>query len=165
MSEMFHAGTKTALAHLNVADPLWPLDDPRMSGFTSEVERVNELARQSAGFLWQMDELERTDETIAFPEHFVVNISVWRSVEDLRQFTFRGDHALIMKSRRTWFHRPTAAMAVLWWISSNQMPSELEARRKLDHLRTHGPSVEAFDFRFALQDPEMNLAKSQNVNG
>ena len=162
---MVYAETKTALAHLNVADPLWPLDDPRMNGFTSEVERVNALASQSAGFLWQMDESERTDETVAFPEHFVVNISAWRSVEDLRRFTFRGDHAKIMKSWRKWFHRPTAAMTVLWWTSADKMPSELEARHKLDCLQTHGPSGEAFDFRFALQNPELNLVKSQNVNG
>jgi len=41
----------------------------------------------------------------------------------------------------------TEPIYVLWWIPEGHVPTVEEAKQKLDHLRTHGPTLEAFDFR------------------
>ena len=38
---------------------------------------------------------------------------------------------------------------VLWWVEEGHIPSVEEAVEKLEHLRVHGPSLDAFTFATA----------------
>ena len=42
------------LAQMNIARMLYPLDDPKMEGFTSQLETINALAERSPGFVWRL---------------------------------------------------------------------------------------------------------------
>jgi len=46
------------------------------------------------------------------------------------------------------------AHVVLWWVAKGHRPSIYEAIAKLDRLRSHGPSQEAFSFRQAYPEPD-----------
>ncbi len=136
------------LAQLNIARLLAPLDDPRLLGFVSELDRINGLGDSSPGFVWRL----QTDDGDAtalrpFPDpDIIVNLTVWESVDSLRAFAYQGDHLAVFRQRRQWFEERVEAMVVLWWIDEGHIPSVDEAKERLDFLRRHGPSPWAFTF-------------------
>ncbi|MFO1407926.1 MAG: DUF3291 domain-containing protein [Steroidobacteraceae bacterium] len=139
--------TRHHLAQLNIATMREPLDSPVMAGFVENLERINGLADAAPGFVWRLKDDEGDATAIRpFGEDKLVNLSVWESVEALREFAFRSAHAEIMRRRREWFERMEDAYAVLWWVPAGHVPTTEEAARRLDHLRRHGPTPEAFTF-------------------
>ena len=46
------------LAQLNIAQMRTPFEDPSMADFTANLERINALADQSAGFVWRLEDEE-----------------------------------------------------------------------------------------------------------
>ncbi|MEV8512908.1 DUF3291 domain-containing protein [Dactylosporangium sp. NPDC051484] len=77
----------------------------------------------------------------------MVNLSVWRSLEALREFTFRSGHLDILRRRREWFRPFGDAFAVVWWVPEGHVPTLGEAEERLDLLRREGPTPRAFTFR------------------
>lgn len=72
------------LAQLNIALMTAPIDSPVMPDFVVNLDRINELAERSPGYVWRL----QTDEGNAtalrpFGEEFLVNLSVWRDIESL----------------------------------------------------------------------------------
>jgi hypothetical protein len=41
--------------------------------------------------------------------YFLINMSVWRSIEALFEFVYRSAHTGFMARRREWFERPAEA--------------------------------------------------------
>jgi hypothetical protein len=41
----------------------------------------------------------------------------------------------------------------MWWIPAGHVPDVAEARERLDHLRTHGPTAFAFPFGAPFPSP------------
>jgi hypothetical protein len=137
------------LAQLNVARMTTPLTDPVMADFVANLEPINALAEGSPGFVWRF-QTDGGDATAVRPyddERIIINFSVWEDAASLREFVYRGDHAGVMKRRREWFARLQDLYLVLWWIPSGHRPSVQEAIARLEHLKQHGPSQEAFTFR------------------
>ena len=119
-----------------------------MADFVAWLEPINALADRSPGFVWRL-QTEEGNATSIRPfedERMMVNLSVWESVEDLEQFAYRSGHTEVFKRRREWFERIDAYMA-LWWLSVGQLPSVEEAKERLAHLATHGPTPYAFTFK------------------
>ena len=52
-----------------------------------------------------------------------------------------------MRRRREWFSALTEPHLVLWWIPQGEIPTVEQAVTRLDHLRAHGPTPEAFTFK------------------
>lgn len=92
-----------------------------------------------------------------------MNLSVWRSLEELSQFVYRSPHAAVMRQRREWFERMAEAFMALWWIPAGHLPSVEEARQRLDQLRAEGPSPAAFTFRQSFPAPDAAGAESDRV--
>ena len=137
------------LAQLNVARMIAPLTDPVMADFVANLEPVNALAERSPGFVWRL-QTEGGDATALRPyddDRIIVNLTVWENAASMREFVYRGDHAAIMKRRREWFERLADMYLVLWWVPAGHRPSVKEAIARLEHLKRHGPSQEAFTFR------------------
>ena len=42
------------LAQVNIAEMLAPIYDPIMEDFVNNLDRINELAEQSDGFVWRL---------------------------------------------------------------------------------------------------------------
>jgi hypothetical protein len=137
------------LAQLNVARFKAPIDRPSMAGFVEQLDPVNALADDSPGFVWRL----QTDEGNATAIHafdddlLLVNMSVWESIEALREFVYRSGHVEVMRRRREWAERMAEAYLCLWWIRAGAIPTLEEAKERLYHLREHGPSPAAFTFK------------------
>ena len=139
------------LAQLNIGVFRFPVDDPRMSGFTNRLNAINALADRSKGFVWRLvDENPELDAAVDLrlpgSQNAAVNLSVWKSVNHLFHFVYKTAHAKIMRDRLDYFEKPTEAYMVLWWIPDDHVPSLLEASEKLEYLKRHGPSPDAFTF-------------------
>ncbi|GAA3301126.1 DUF3291 domain-containing protein [Dactylosporangium vinaceum] len=137
------------LAQLNVGVPVGPRDDPRMAGFYADIDRINEMADGWPGFVWRLVDESGADATSLRPfgGDLMVNMSVWTSLEALREYTFRSGHLDVLRRRREWFVPLGEAHHVMWWVPEGHRPTLGEARERLDLLRSAGPTEKAFTFR------------------
>jgi hypothetical protein len=150
------------LAQLNIGIIRGPMDSPIMAEFAANLDRINALADLSPGFLWRL-QTEQGDATALRPfenENMLLNMSVWRDLESLSDFVYRSAHTEIMRRRREWFERMAEAFLVLWWVPRGHRPAIEEAIRKLELLRTHGPTSEAFHFGKAFPAPDATAARA-----
>jgi hypothetical protein len=138
------------LAQLNIALAREPLDAPLLRDFVAALDPVNAAADGSPGFIWrlQTEDGDATGIRGFGDDRMIVNLSVWESLDALREFAYgnRG-HLDVMRRRREWFTRMAEAYLVLWWVPAGHVPSVGEAEARLDLLRADGPSPEAFTFR------------------
>ena len=143
------AKTDWHLAQLNVGRIVAPTDSPVMADFMNALDRVNALAEASPGFVWRLKADNGNATTIlTTPDpYFIINMSVWRSIEELFEFVYRSARTAFMVRRRQWFERPSEAYQVLWWLPAGYRPSPQEALARLEHLREYGPSPYAFTFK------------------
>lgn len=147
------------LAQLNIAQMRSTKEDPVMADFNANLDRINALADAAPGFVWRMLG-DGSDEPGGRPfgPDILANMSVWRDMESLKDYAFRTAHADIMKRRHEWFQRMESAYMVLWWVPAGHIPTLAEARTRLEHLRQHGPTAEAFTFRAAFPPPGAEAA-------
>jgi hypothetical protein len=137
------------IAQLNVGRIVAPTDSPVLADFMAALDRINALAEASPGFVWRLQgDSGNATEILTTPDpYFLINMSVWRSIEELFEFVYRSAHTGFMVRRREWFERPVEAYQVLWWVPGGYRPSAQEALARLDHLRAHGASPYAFTFK------------------
>jgi hypothetical protein len=149
--------TAFQLAHLNVARLRAPLTDPSMAEFVAGLETMNALADSSPGFVWRLAEGPDGDATTVRPldPDVIVTMSVWDSVESLREFSYQSAHLDYLRRRRDWFLPPDfPASLVLWWVPAGHIPTVEEACERLDRVAA-GPCPEAFTFRRTFPAPEL----------
>jgi len=147
------------VAQVNIALPRAPLDSPQLSGFVQMLATVNALADGAPGFVWRL-QTEEGDATAirAFgDDRIIVNLSVWRSVQELADFVFASRHADVLRRRREWFEAMAERHLALWWIPAGTTPTVQDAERRLDLLRERGPSPEAFTLRERFPAPTAAL--------
>lgn len=139
------------LAQLNVAVPRGPMDSPVMAGFKAGLEPLNAIADASPGFVWRLVDEGGADATSLRPfgDDTMVNLSVWESVEALREYAYRVPaHLEALRRRREWFLPYRGGnMLVLWWIPAGSRPTLDEARARLALLDADGPGPDAFTLR------------------
>ncbi|MEZ9386751.1 DUF3291 domain-containing protein [Vibrio lentus] len=137
------------LAQLNIALAKYPLDAPEIKDFVDNLDLVNGIAESSEGFVWRLkDESGDATNIKAFDDpNMIVNMSVWDSVDSLKNFMFRTHHRDFMRRKNEWFHRLAEDTYVLWWVEDDHIPSLDEAIERLDHLREVGDTPYAFTFK------------------
>ena len=152
---MFH------LAQLNIARLLAPLDSEQLAGFVAALEPINAPADAAPGFVWRLQTEEGDATSVqAFDDPWMlVNMSVWESMEALREYVYRGPHAEIMRGRRQWFAKAMRPYMVLWWVPAGHTPTPAEAIERLDLLEANGPTSEAFTFRTWFPPPGEDAAQ------
>lgn len=156
------------IAQMNVGIVKGPMDSPIMAEFAANLDRINALADRSPGFVWRLQTAEGNATAIRpfADESLLVNMSVWRDLESLSEYAYRSAHAEILRRRREWFERMSEAYLVLWWIPAGHRPSVEEGVAKLEWLRAHGPTPEAFTFRRAFPPPDAAPThSSRSVDG
>lgn len=143
MTKEFH------LAQANIARMRAPLDDPLMEGFVARLEPLNALGDASPGFVWrlQTEDGDATALQVFDDELTLFNLTVWESIEALESYVYRSNHIGAVQKRAQWFERPSKSPLVLWWIEAGHLPTEAEAKERLEMLWENGPSPEAFTFR------------------
>lgn len=136
------------LAQINIARMKAPLDHPVMKGFVELLDRINALADDSPGFIWRL----QTEDGDAIPVRvfddplILVNLSLWKNVEALREYVYRSDHLIPFRQRRAWFDATPEPHMALWWVPTEHRPTAEEGRDRLDRLGRIGPTAQAFAF-------------------
>ena len=139
------------IAQVNIARMKAPLDSPVMASFVARLAEINALADRSPGFVWRL-QTEEGDATYLRPyddDRILFNLSVWESIDALKQYVYRTAHAELLRDRRSWFKHFDGSYVALWWVEAGHIPSIEEAKERLAHLEKNGPSDFAFTFRNA----------------
>jgi hypothetical protein len=139
---------KCYLAQINIALMKAPLEDPIMAEFANALERVNAIADRSPGFVWRLKSSSgnATDIRAYCDPKMLVNLSVWQTVEQLKDYVYKSLHGEFFSRRRQWFERYQGANFAMWWIPVGELPSVEEAKAKLEYLELHGDSPTSFTF-------------------
>lgn len=137
------------LAQVNIAEMLAPINDPIMEDFVNNLDRINELAEQSDGFVWRLkgDEGNATAITVFDNLFLIINMSVWKNMEALFNFTYSTDHVEILKRKKEWFHKMPRMHMAFWYVEDSHEPSPEEAKERLYYLQEHGETPYAFSFK------------------
>ncbi|HUH84915.1 MAG TPA: DUF3291 domain-containing protein [Stellaceae bacterium] len=136
------------LAQINIARFRRPISDPVNADFVANLDRVNRLADTSPGFLWRLmgNGGSATDIQAFDDPNIIVNMSLWTGLEALAAFTYKNPaHLEIMRRRKEWFEKMELYMT-LWWLPIGHRPTISEAKERLEMLRRHGPTADAFTF-------------------
>jgi uncharacterized protein DUF3291 len=145
------------LAQLNIGRLRAPVDDPALADFVANLDPINALADATPGFVWRLQTEDGNATAIRpFPgdDLMAINMSVWESMEALAEYVYRSGHTAFLRRRSEWFERLREVYLVLWWIPAGVLPTVEEALARLDHLRTFGPTPEAFTFRQPFPHPD-----------
>lgn len=145
------------LAQANIGRLRAPIESPTMEGFRTQLDPINALADRSPGFVWRLQTEDGNATAIrpyAGDDLMAINMSVWESLESLQQFVYRSAHVAPLRDRKQWFEPLEGPILVLWWIRVGQIPTVVEARERLQHLKERGPTSHAFTFRTPFPAPD-----------
>jgi hypothetical protein len=132
------------LAQVNVGRLRGPEGSPDVADFFAGLERINALAESSPGFVWRLAADAGHVYPVGTDPLFVVNLTVWETYAQLHEFVYRTAHNGFLRRRKEWFERMPSPFTALWWVQAGHDPTVDEAMARLDHLRTHGPTPQAF---------------------
>jgi hypothetical protein len=95
------------LAQINIARMLAPMDHAIMADFVAQLLPINARADQTPGFVWrlQTDSGDATSIKVYDDDMIIVNLTVWESVESLREFVYKSAHSGVMCDRKKWFEK------------------------------------------------------------
>jgi Domain of unknown function (DUF3291) len=136
------------LAQVNIARLIAPIDDPRIAEFVAQLEPINALADGAPGFVWRLKSESGNATDVAYNDDpfIIVNMSVWESVQALRDFAYRSDHVRVFRDRAKWFEKMDKPNYCLWWVPAGHIPTVAEGRERLEHYQRHGSTPYAFWF-------------------
>jgi hypothetical protein len=137
------------IAQVNIGRIKGELEGPIMAGFVNRLNEINALADASPGFVWRLQTTEG-NATYLRPyadDRMLLNMSVWESVETLKHYVYRTTHAELLRQRHEWFEKLSVVYAALWWVPADHLPGIDEAKKRLEHLESHGPTQFAFTFK------------------
>ena len=130
-----------------------------MASFVAQLDEINELAERTPGFVWRLKGPDGAASSyIAFDEdeRTIVNMSVWTSIEALRQYVYRSAHGAVYRDRRRWFEPMTGPQLAIWWSPAGYVPSIEEGRQRLELLKQRGPTADAFTFKQPFGPPSVS---------
>lgn len=142
------------LAELNLAWLVESLDSPRLQSFVEQLDTINALAEQSPGFVWRWIDENGDPSNGGFDDDLIVNLSVWKDIESLFNFTYKSAHSGVMRDRKQWFKPMSEAGMVLWWVPAGHQPAPNESRKRLQLLHSLGPTHNAFTFKSKFEMPD-----------
>lgn len=150
------SSTRYHLAQLNVGRAVAPLDDAQLADFMNWLDGINALAERSPGFVWRLkgDNGNNTSLKVSDDPQFIVNLSVWASIDDLHAFTYRSEHKAVFARRYEWFERADGPNMVLWWVPAGTLPDASQALDRLRRLAEAGPTADAFSFKHRFPPPD-----------
>jgi len=119
-----------------------------MQSFVDRLDEINALADQSPGFVWRLQTEEGDATSIqAFDDpRMLVNMSVWKDINSLKNFVYKSMHVELIRDRDAWFNKMISVHQALWWIPAGRIPAVDEGKAKLDYLQHNGASKTAFTF-------------------
>ncbi len=142
------------LAEFNIGTLKYDWEDPRVSDFLNNLDRVYAIAMRSPGYVWHLSgeemEVAQLDATgvLGGNPRTASTLSVWQDVQSLEQFTFNTVHKQFYDRKDEWYDPAEQAWdghrLVLWWVPAGHRPSVAEAVERLTHLVEQGDSDTGF---------------------
>ena len=150
------------LAQINTGRLIAPVDDPKIAEFVAQLDPVNALADTAPGFVWRLQSSSGNATDIVYNDHpfVIVNMSVWESVEALRDFVYQSKHLDLLRGRAKWFEKMEKPHYCLWWIPSTHIPTVAEGRERLEHYQQH--EATPFSFWFSKLYPAEEKARANS---
>jgi hypothetical protein len=142
------------LAQINIGRLIAPIDDPRIAEFVAQLEPINAIADRAPGFVWRLQSASGNATDIAYDDDpfIMVNMSVWESLEALREYAYKSDHMKVFRERAKWFVKMDKPHYCLWWVPARHVPSVAEGRERLEHYQKNGATP--YSFWFSQEFPE-----------
>lgn len=135
------------IAHFNFARLKIALDDQSLNDFLRGRGSIRRIAERCDGFIWKQ-EAGAGEAGVENDPSMLLSLSVWRSPEALRHFAWNTLHQRFWARRSEWFERMTAPTFAMWWVLPDHRPDHAEAWARIEHLRTHGETDQAFGWNF-----------------
>jgi len=150
------------LAQINIGRLIAPVDDPKIAEFVAQLDPVNALADTAPGFVWRLQSSSGNATDIVYNDDpfVIVNMSVWESVEALRDFVYKSNHLDVLRDRAKWFEIMEKPHYCLWWIPSTHIPTVADGRERLEHYQQYGATPFSFWFSKLYPAEEKALANS-----
>lgn len=153
-----------------------PYGDVQVAGFEALTPEVFRLAEAAPGFISRAREIDDAAEFTNFERgwgawgRFTVprfydggfetvsdtrasTLSLWESIEAVREFAYTGLHRQALIQREAWFRKPEWPTYAMWWVGDSMIPTWADACTRLEHLHDEGPTEFAFDFRKTFPKP------------
>lgn len=162
------------LAHLNVVRPVSAIspESPELVYFFSRLMEIFAAAKTSPGMKWHNHGARRSDgsyldlsefmllETSGLEENpHVLTMAGWDSTKAMHNFAYRlRPHVEGMKRLRHWVDRSEGATMVMWWVPAGSRVSLEDGWQRLEMLRNHGPSPDAFTLQSRFDPPSVKVA-------
>lgn len=120
-----------------------------MADFVDNLDRINALAEQSEGFVWRLAAEGNKATTLQLfnDRFFIINMSVWKSMEALFNFTYSTACSEIFKRRKEWFSKLDSVHMACWYVLPGSIPGPDEAKLRLGYLIKHGERPYAFTLK------------------
>jgi len=136
------------LVQVNIARAKDDLDSPVLKEFVERLDEINALADRASGFVWRLQTEDGDATSIqAFDDpQLIINMSVWRDIESLKQFVYQTSHVELIRARAQWFQSIKTVHQAMWWVKGGHLPDLQEARDRMEHLQLHGADQTAFTF-------------------
>ena len=150
---------KYQLAQINIGRIKGAPDSDIMKEFMDALDEINALAERSPGFVWRLQSDQGNAMDIrAFDDPLIaVNMSVWKDVDSLFNYTYKSAHMPFLKRRKEWFEPFGSTHACLWWVDHGHQPTPAEAIERLDYLTEHGPTPYSFTFAKRFSPPDRHV--------
>ncbi len=134
------------IAQMNWGQMRFPLSDPRMAEFALSLETVYRLAEKHPGFIWRIpDEQAATQlQALNLDEKTSATISVWETVETLKDYTFNSLHGDYLQRASEWFDAVEGPQLVIWTVDRSCRPTFAEAFDRIQALKQHGPTQDTY---------------------
>ena len=127
-----------------------------MAEFVALLDPVNALADAAPGFVWRLQSSSgnATDVVYSDDPFVIVNMSVWESLEALRDYTYGSRHIRVFRDRARWFEKLELPHSCLWWVPAGHIPSVAEGRERLQHYQLRGATHFSFWFSRTFPAPQ-----------
>jgi hypothetical protein len=144
------------LAQCNIVKLRAPLDSPVVADFVAALDPINALADAAPGFVWrlQTDDGDATSIRVFADDQILLNMSVWESLEALREYVYRSGHREVLHQRRRWAEPFESAQSTMWWVRAGDLPVPSDAVDRLARLERDGPTPDAFTIQRPFDPPE-----------
>ena len=138
------------LAELNFGTLRHDWDDPRVAPFVEAVDKVNDIARRSPGFIWMLgdDEMGAAQKDPDGPfgdnKRVASTLSVWEDAASLMAFVHKTLHQRFMARAADWFEPGDRSHLVMWPVAVGHRPTLAEGLERFRQWQAEGDTPMAF---------------------
>jgi len=135
-----------AIAQMNWGRLKYPLEDKRMIEFDQSLNEVYSLAENHPGFIWRIpdNQVELQLTNLGFDKFISSTVSIWNSVDSLKDYTYNSLHGIYLKRSSEWFKEVEGPQLVIWNVKNDDRPTFKESFERLAHLKINGPTDFAY---------------------